>query len=324
LLLGGVLASDALQYHESNLAPTARYEELALVNKRFAGRGPALFTDFDEYALYVLRDLDVGGPDFAYPPPALAGAAGGRGRPVALDRIAPAKLSAYRLIVTRRDPAAVRPPAAYRLLWQGFYYQVWGRRPGARPALAHIALSGLSRTRCLQVAQRLAQRTRAGRLVAALAPRAVTVRIPRRRFYRPPGWARARRGILMHRPGTLRVLFRLPHGGAWEVWLRADVMRELRVAIDGGALGGQLGGNSLVANTLSPLRTRLSAGAHTIAITRPGVSLAPGDGGAAVLSGISLTPAGPLGKPTLHVAPVRLARSLCDRPLQWMELVPKQ
>ncbi len=42
LLVGGVLVSDALQYHASNLAPTARYEELASINKRFAGRGPTL------------------------------------------------------------------------------------------------------------------------------------------------------------------------------------------------------------------------------------------------------------------------------------------
>ena len=84
-----MLVSDASQYHVSNLAPTARYEELARLNSRFAGQGPTLFTDFDEYSLYVLRDLDVGGPDFVYPPPAAAAAAGGHGRPVRLDRLAP-------------------------------------------------------------------------------------------------------------------------------------------------------------------------------------------------------------------------------------------
>ncbi len=140
LLVGGVLCSDALLYHSSNLAPTARYEELASINKRFAGRGPTLFTDFDEYSLYELRDMDVGGPDFVYPPPALASAAGGYGDPVDLDKIAPAAFASYPLIVTRRDPTAVRPPAAYRLLWQGVYYQVWGRRRGASPAIVHSAV----------------------------------------------------------------------------------------------------------------------------------------------------------------------------------------
>ncbi|HTA13658.1 MAG TPA: hypothetical protein VK781_02225 [Solirubrobacteraceae bacterium] len=328
VLLGAVLASDALQYNGSNLAPTARYDELASLNTRFAGRGPTLFTDFDEYAMYELRDLDVGGPDFVYPPPALAGAAGGYGRPVALDRVAPTALAAYPLIITRRDPTAERPPAAYRLLWRGTYYQVWGRRPGSKPALAHLALAGTPRAQCLQIG-RLANLagSRHARLVAALAPGALTIPIPRSRLRRPVGWARAKRGILMRKPGTLEIDFRAPAGGEWELWLKGDVMRELRVAIDGrplGSIAGQIGGNSLVTNTFAPLPVRLSAGPHTLAITRPGADLAPGDGGAAVLSAIFLArPESPAG-PALVSVPAQRGRSLCGRRLQWVELVREQ
>jgi hypothetical protein len=325
MLVGAVLASDALQYHSSNLAPTARYDELASVNARFAGRGPALFTDFDEYALYELRDLDVGGPDFVYPPPALAHAAGGHGLPVALDRVAPAVLGAYPLIVTRRDPLATRPPSAYRLAWQGSYYQVWARRPGATPAIAHVAPSGPPSSQCRQI-RRLghAASSPRARLVAASAPQVVAVPIPRSRLRRPPGWARARQGILMRRPGVLRIALRLPHGGSWELWLKGDVMRELSIALDGrplGSIAGQIGGNSLVTNTFAPLPLRASTGLHTLTIARPGADLAPGDGGAAVLSAILLTPAGLAGQPTLRAVPAARARSLCGHPLQWVELL---
>jgi hypothetical protein len=364
VLVGGVLASDALQYNASNLAPTARYDELASIGTRFAGRGPTLFTDFDEYSLYELRGMDLGGPNFVYPPPALAAAAGGHGHPVQLDRIAPAKLAAYPLIVVRRDPTAVRPPAAYGLLWQGAYYQVWGRRPHARPALAHVAVSappvavlaalspkarsvsdsarsvpttgatsvsGLGpgqsiseRARCLQAVERLAARARGGHLAGVLAPLLVAVPIPRSRLLRPPGWARTGRRVLMRHPGALRLGFSLPHGGRWQLWLQGDVMRALHIAIDGrslGSLGAQLGGNSLVANTLSPLTVRLAAGAHTLAIVRPGASLAPGDGGAAMLDGIFLAPVGPSGQPALRSVPLARRRALCLRPLQWVELL---
>ena len=92
-LAGGVAASDALQYHGSNLAPTARYEELASIDSRFAGRGPALFTDYDEYSLYVLRDLDVGGPGFMYPPPAVAQT---EGQPANLDLVPPRRCAPTR------------------------------------------------------------------------------------------------------------------------------------------------------------------------------------------------------------------------------------
>jgi hypothetical protein len=368
VLAGGVLCSDALQYHASNLAPTARYEELASINARFAGQGPTLVTDFDEYALYELRDMDIGGPDFAYPPPALA-AAGGYGKPVDLGRIAPSALLAYPLIVTRRDPSAVRPPAAYRLLWQGVYYQVWGRRPGAHAAIVHVGLSGSSRAQCARVARvaalarsgsalrvgaRVGGESRGGeghigtgvvgtrhggtprvgagpvragqagaRLVAALAPELVAVALAR--THRPRGWGRVRAGIVMRRAGTLRVTFTLPHDGTWELWLKGEVMRALHVAIDGrplGSIGGQLDGNSLVSNSLTPLRATLSAGRHTLTIARPGASLAPGDGGAAVLAAIFLVPAGPAGEPALRSVPLDRWHSLCERTLQWVELIP--
>ncbi|HYM56007.1 MAG TPA: hypothetical protein VES97_11630, partial [Solirubrobacteraceae bacterium] len=178
-IAGGVLVSDAMQYHGSNLAPTARYEELASLDSRFAGRGPALFADFDEYALYELRDLDVGGPDFAYPPPALAAAAGGYGEPVDLNRAPPEALLAYPLMVTRRDPSASRPPSAYRLLWQGAYYEVWGRRPGAAAAMAHRALSGPAAAQCRQIGglarSAIVSGVGGARLVAAESPELVRI-----------------------------------------------------------------------------------------------------------------------------------------------------
>jgi hypothetical protein len=267
LLVGGVLCSDALLYHSSNLAPTTRYEELSWINKRFAGRGPTLFADFDEYSLYELRDVDVGGPDFVYPPPALVAAAGGYGDPVELDKIAPATFASYPLIVTRRDPSSSRPPVAYRLLWQGVYYQVWGRIP--RGALRSRQSSAMHATRLVKV--RLA------------------------RTVRPAGWKLSGKGIVMGGAGTLSATFALPHGGVWELWLKGDVMRAITVRIDGlalGRLGGQLDGNSLVVNVLTPFRIRLGAGRHTLTISRPGADLAPGDGGAATLAEIFLVPGG--------------------------------
>ena len=181
----GVFASDAMQYHSSNLAPTARFDELASLNARFAGKGPTLFTDFDEYAMYELRDLDVGGPDFIYPPPALAGVAAGHGAAIDLDKAPPADLRAYPLIVTRRDPIAGRPPAAYSLVWQGTYYEVWRRRAAAPAAIVHAGLSGcdarpvLARRSLALLAQSHGAQLLAARLTRSrehLRPRAPTTR----------------------------------------------------------------------------------------------------------------------------------------------------
>src|SRR5438128_399306 len=321
-LLAGTLASDAAQYHTSNLAPTARYEELRSLNSRFAHRGPALFTDFDEYALYELRDLDVGGPDFVFAPPALAASADGHGRPVELQRAPPQALFAYRLIITRIDPSAPPPPAAYALLWQGRYYRVWGRRPGAAGALARTVPGGVGARSCAreQALARLAS-ARRRRLLATSAPELVRIGLQRER--RPRGWGRQRDGFVMARPGRLTASFAVRRSGSWDLWLQGQFMARVAVALDGRALAsveGQLGGNSLVPDTVGPLAVRLRSGVHRLSVARGGLRLAPGDGGAAVLDGAFLTPAGAPARRLLELAPPFAAGALCTARYAWIAL----
>ncbi len=324
-LVGGVAASDAMQYHGSNLAPTARYEELASLDSRFAGRGPALFTDYDEYALYELRDLDVGGPGFMFPPRSIAQA---EGQPANLDQVSPAALRAYPLIVTRRDPAASRPPAAYRLLWQGAYYEVWGRRPGAPAALAHVGLSsvrvgGLS-GRCSRV-QRVARlaESHGAQLISASPPEIVGIDVARASH---PAWAESRDGLLMSRPGRLTATFAVPHTGTWDLWLQGEIMPTVDLSVDGrplASIAGQLTGVATDPDTTAPLRVRLSASLHRVTITRGASSLlAPGSGGSAILDSTFLTPVGAGAQAMLHVTSAVQWRSLCGARLEWIEVVP--
>ncbi len=324
-IAGGVLVSDAMQYHSSNLAPTARYEELASLNSRFGGSGPTLFTDFDEYAMYVLRDLDVGGPDFVYPPAALAGLARGYGYPVELDRAPPAALLSYPLIITRRDPAVGRPPAAYSLIWQGAYYQVWRRRPGAGAAISHVQLSGAPSLQCARIG-RLARTAASAqaRLVAAETPTIVTVSLAHSSY--PARWGHQRDGLVMTTPGRLSASFDLPDAGTWDVWVQGQLMPTVKVALDGRAIasiGGELSGNSLVVGAVPPLPVRLAGGPHRLSVTRMGASLAPGDGGSAVLDAVFLTRAGEGSQQRLVTAPVPAWRTLCGRSYDWVELLAR-
>ena len=109
------------------------------------------------------------------------------------------------------------------------------------------------------------------------------------------------------------------------MWLQGQIMPAVTVGVDGhplGSIAAQLGGNSVVRNTTSPLTVSLSAGPHRLSLARGGFSLAPGNGGSADLYGIFLTPAGaPVQRPLVAVAPARW-RSLCGRTYQWIELVP--
>ena len=321
-IVAGVLGSDELQYNAVDLATTARYEELDRIDRAFAGHGPALLTDFDEYALYALRDLDPGSPNALYPSPALASAAGGYGRPFVLESIPARTLAAYPLIITRRDPQAPRPPAAYTLARIGRYYLVWRRRASARLPLATSRPARAGRTiACGRLAATATLAGRHGSLAAAIAPRVISVPLARAR--RPVSWGSARERVVMKRAGVLRVRFSVHRSGEWDVWLRGRLMPTIRVSVDGRAIGsvsGQVSGNSLITSPAPPLRVRLVAGAHTLEVRRGAPTLAPGGRGSAVLTGVFLTPASafPSGRPVR--APASDWRSLCTTgPLQWVE-----
>ncbi|MGO9490506.1 MAG: hypothetical protein ACLQBB_15965 [Solirubrobacteraceae bacterium] len=325
LLTAGIGVSDAMQYHASNLAPTQRYEELASINRRYAGRGPVLVDDFDEYDLYVLRDMDVGGLDFTHPPAGLTNIAsgrGGHGSPVDLDRVPPAALKAYPVIVTRRDPTVSDPPSAYRLAWEGTYYQVWLRRKGAPAAIAHLGSSGARPLPCASIGAlaRLAG-AHGGRLVVATPPELVSIDVARSRH---PSWVYTHPGLEMTSAGRMEAEFSVPRAGSWEIWLKGEVMPSVQVSVDDravGSIGGQLDGNPHNPETTVPLPVRLSAGRHRLTIVRPARGLAPGEGGWSIVHEIFLTRSDTPDFDTLQtVAPARW-HALCGRRYSWIEAV---
>ena len=318
-IAGGVLISDVVQYHDTDLAPTARYDELASINSRFSGRGPALFTDFDEYALYELRGLDIGGPDFMYPPIGLSGIDASHGGQVNLGHGHEAALLRYPLIITRRDPLAVRPPSAYGLLWQGTSYQVWGRRPGATAPRARFASRGISPVRCARV-RAAAAAAHGGALVAASPAPAVVVDLEKARV--PASWISAAPWLELRTAGSLQASVRIPHAGRWEIWLQGELMPTVDVRIDGravGRVGGAVGGDLVVPDTAAPIAVALSAGSHRLTIIRGGLRLSPGAGGSSVLSGVFLTPAGAGERESLWTVPAARWRELCGHRLLWVE-----
>ena len=182
--------------------------------------------------------------------PRSPGPAGDYRYPVELDRLPPAALRAYPLIVTRRDPSADRPPSAYSLLWQGTYYQVWGRRHGAPAAIAAVGAVRLARANSALAsgAWRGSPAASGATLVAASSPQ--IVRISLHRASHPAGWDRVREGLLMNTPGRLSAEFAVPHAGVWDVWLQGQIMptvtRRAWTDIRSASIGAQLGGNSVV------------------------------------------------------------------------------
>ena len=195
MLAAGVLASDLYQYNSTNLAPTARYDELGSLNSRFAGQGPAIFTGFDEYALYQLRDLDLTGPDFRYRPVDLAGVTMGHGHSVDLERAPPDDLG--RLPADHHPARPAGPAAAVRLQPRLAGPLLRGVAPApARPVpLARVVAHGGAEPKCTLLGTLARTGTSGDRMVGSLAPRSVRVHLQLARH--PAAWTFQQSGVSM-------------------------------------------------------------------------------------------------------------------------------
>jgi hypothetical protein len=332
---GGVLASNVLAYHDASLAPRDRLSELARIGTREAGRGPTLLTEFEEFGKHFLRATDptgvseTGSPGLAATRPGGAPVRFGYGSD--LDDLTPAFVQRFRTLVVRRSPLASRPPADYRLVFSGRWYDVWERTGAGAAVPAHLPLgSPLSPSavpRCADVAA-LARRARAARGRLAFVPRLPPVSFaPARAPVRPASWhsdGGDPSSLDVVRGGSVAGTLRLAAAGRFALWLGGSFGRPFELTIDGRRIaraGVGLSGRGEYVELRAAVA--LAAGDHAVRIARVGGALGPGsgDGASRRLGPLVAAPAAPREAPAVrHVAP-RGWRSLCGRTLDWVEVV---
>jgi hypothetical protein len=320
----GILVSNAFTYHDTNLVPGERYEELIEIGERFASPEAALLPEFDELALYALQNLPPDGPGFAYKNPQLGlladGTAAGYGASYDLDQIPPEAVGNYRTIVARRRPDSSRPPATFARVFHGRFYDVW-RNGGDADVLDHLpAGSGLQpggRVNCRRLRRAISAAGPGTSLAYVARPRLRV--IDPIRAERAAGWAETIGGVGLYTPGELTATVELPAGGRYLIWLRGEFGREVRVYVDGrrvGALSYESGNDG---NYGSPIEVSLEPGRHRLRLERGGGSLRPGDNMPGALRAVVFEPAGIDTEP--RVVPAADWREACERVVDWVEVV---
>ena len=325
VLAAGVVGSDALAYHGVQLAPTDRMEALHDLDERYAGQGPILFNEPEEFAKNFLSKtkLDVGAESITPSQTQLRAPQAFAYLWFDLDDIVLDWQRQFPLMILRRSPGASRPPSDYELDYTNAYYEVWKRRPGPK-VLEHLPIQGLftvsGEPQCEQVAE-LAQRAKRGeRLVAATAPPSVRLD-PLTAEEKPKSWRPHpfRAGmILTGGPGTARERVTVAQPGRYRAWIAGSFGRPITAAVDGRTIGSAEGVNT-VGQWHEVGEVELSAGSHELSMTRPGGSLAPGDGFAGEVGPLVLQRVEP--RRLVEVAPGDAERELCNRPWDWIERV---
>ena len=333
LLLGaaiavGVLASDAYLYHYTTMAPQQRFDELRQIDARFAGKGPTLTPDFDEYTLYLLRDMapDAPGNSRKVRPWATPdGQFFPYGVTIDVDMLDMRLVEQTPTIVVRRSPFKSRPPGNFALAWRGADYEVWKRTsaPAPREHLALGAGTSAGRGGCVPGgAEARRPRSRAGRAAAALrAAHAQRGAPAHARATVDACRAPARRLDRVHRArvGDARAsLSRVP--AATGYGSEGNTGRALQATVDGRPAGTVTSDSGGDGNVLQFDTVALSVGPHVVRFARGGGNLGPGDAALTNIRAIALEPVADEAHAVRSV-PIGDWRTLCGRQLDWVETV---
>jgi len=328
VVVGAIAWSNALQYRDLSLAPRDQLAELEEIGGLIEDQGPTLMTEYQPYGVrHFLRDAD---PEAASElrRRQVSLAAGGtltKGEYADIDRFDLNELLVYRTLVLRRGPDQSRPPAPYRLLWRGEFYEVWQRPETAAGVIEHVGLgdqvNAVGRPSCAEVRE-LAQRAGpGGTLLVAARPSAVVASLASADY--PGAWRRL--GTLAQPVpeggGDLKAAVHVPRSGEYEVWLRGSVRPEVELLVDGrtsGSVRHQLNNDGLFAHLG---RARLTAGDHEVMVRFSGADLHPGSGGPAASIGPLVLSDSDASEVRVTEVPAAAAeRVLCGREWDWIEL----
>jgi hypothetical protein len=316
-----VLVSDGLAYRGAYLAPKDRLDELRMIGERYAEVQPTMIDEMEEYGKHFLRDAGVIAPFDGYAfAPAQLRAPGVQVYDTwaDLDEMTLDYVRVFPQIVRPRNPVASRPPAPYRRVYLGDFYEVWRAPKGIPGVVDHLSLGDDSdptgEVDCAAVRD-LAQRSEGGRLVAAVRPRPFMLNAAEMK--RPAGWGPVPSGqIGALGAGEMRGELSAP-AGRYRVWVQGTFGRGVDVQVDGRTVGhaGEVQTREQMALAGE---TELGGGSHHVALVRGGPGLGPGNRRTETYQAIFLEPVAPI---VLKRVPPERASSLCGMRADWVELL---
>jgi hypothetical protein len=331
---GAVLAGNALLYHDTTISPYARLSDLQTIGERFAGQGPTLTPDFEEYAEYFLRDDEqdsvVNGPSLELRPGVNRLTEPGGIWAYDLDEFPKPFLERFRTIVMRRNPLASRPPSNYTLAYSSPYYEVWQRAQTAQTVLLHLHFADAAADK---------QHALCGEALAAARGAGAGVRIaytlPPHGYVQVDGSNMVLSGSLGADGGTIvatgpgRAVREqpIPASGRYDFFFSGSFGRPVDVYVDGRHVGTAAYQVSYPDQWTLIATTELSKGVHRIELRRGGISAHAGNGDG--IDGLNRT-IGPLviypattSVPPIHYQALSTLAALCRsaRRLRWLEIV---
>jgi hypothetical protein len=333
LLVGAVVFGNVLVYHNVTLAPRDRMADLERLGNAFAGRGPALYPAFEEYAEYFLRRADA--TSLVNPAAGTLGLRPGLELPPGiqygfdLDDYALDYVQSFPLIVRRRHPTDSRPPSNWELAKRTRFHEVWRRRDPGAEILSHVPFDGTRGERssgtCARIDARAREAGRGARIAYALRAENSQFAPALAPFRAAPSWSPEGPAFATFGPGRVGGKLAVPAPGRYEAWLSGNFGRAVHVDLDGSRLGS-VAYQANYPGQFEYLGERsLAPGAHQVDVIRDGGDLRPGNGDEVGNRRLGLLILVREDRNALRVTvrPASEARRVCrgDMPLDWIEVL---
>ena len=330
LVAGGVAWTDVRAYQTTTVSPHSRHAELQQIAARFSKARPTLMTEYDPWgARWFLRKVDgEGASELRYRVvPLLDGSQTPKGTTADVDAYQLAGLLDYQALVLRRSPTASRPSSAFRLAWTGRWYEVWLRRPAARPIVEHLGFGGptgaAATPGCVDVARLAKLAGPGGKLAVAQAANPVIAGLDGGTL--PAGWTAAPGQPGAVKPahaGTVTTQATVPAAGRYDLWIGGGFKPRVAVSVDGSEVAVRRHELQYSGLWIRLAALDLAAGTHSVAVKVGGPDLHPGSAGEPY--GIGPVAFSPVArrKPVLTV-PAAHPGDLCHRPVDWIEALQR-
>lgn len=321
----GILVSDGLAYLHDRVAPTAQIEAMNAIADHFKGQGLLFWNENEEYSKYFARETKLDDPYEPYTPyqVQLLEPASFYGRYFDLDEQSFTSIERFPILVTRRSPAASRPPANYELVYQNAYYEGWKRQQTPR-VLLHLPLqqtySASRPVPCSEVAAIVRKASADTHLLVALAPEEKWFEIAsdtsRSGVWPPAGEPGA--GVSTQTGGHAEGRVRVGEAGRYAVWVQGDFPRPIQAEVDHRVIGSVSGTNTH-GQWLQAGSIQLSPGNHVLGVTKASGHrhFGPGEWGVGTIGAIAIRREVP---EHLRSVPLKRFRSICGVRADWVEL----
>ena len=327
-MAAGVLWSFGLIFHAVWLAPYQELAELEYIGATYGqDSSPALMLEYSPYAArHFLRTMDIQGAGELRRD--LIPMRDGKGLIKAvhadIDEFPTSSLDPFATLVLRRSPTSSVPPSDFEQLWQGTYYDVWGRIADAPKVVDHVPYNSKDQAsdtvKCTDLTSSL-ERVEANQILLG-QPHIPALITELDRTTIPSNWIGSGGLLNLNSRGAVTFTVDVAESGDYQMWLKGWAKGMASILVDKsqvweGARVMPQGGESTPVAVIS-----LEPGVHEIELRYATPWWQPGTGGNTYsFTGLYLTPM------VDAQAPVEITRAnvseLCDRRWDWVEIVER-